>query len=319
MAVEAICAGCGKVWKVPDPARTYKCKECGGKVAVAKEAPAPEPAPALPEAEARRAQTVQQRTLASLPPETKPPEKRVGGASGRNKILIIGGAVVVLVGVIIAISIALQGPSLEERMDAFAIAWESGPTDGLQVWFRQPYVTANWPKLVKKFDDRGWQNSRPSLTGRVIVKETDDRGLGEFHIGSGVCTTTWRKERSEWRLSNIQVPSYKEADDPPSRKSKQALTGALATFRATWNEKRYTDVRVMLDKNATPNVVDGLERTGKVNESRLPLAEGPDIKFTTRARATVKFKGTGGDFHTWWKAVGGTWVLNKYGFPKTGS
>ena len=30
MAVEAICAGCGKTWKVPDAARTYKCKQCGG-------------------------------------------------------------------------------------------------------------------------------------------------------------------------------------------------------------------------------------------------------------------------------------------------
>lgn len=40
MPVEAICAGCGKTWRVPDATRTYLCKECGGKVAVAEQSPA---------------------------------------------------------------------------------------------------------------------------------------------------------------------------------------------------------------------------------------------------------------------------------------
>jgi DNA-directed RNA polymerase subunit RPC12/RpoP len=319
MAVEAICAGCGKAWKVPDPARTYKCKECGGKVAVAEEASAPEPAPALTEAEARRAQTVQRRSPAPLPPETKPPEKRAGGASGRNKILIIGGAVVVFLGVIIAVIIASQGPSIEERMDAFAIAWESAPTDDLQVWFRREYVTTKWLRLVTTFDGRGWQNSRPSLTERVVTEKTDDKAIGEFHIGSGVCRTWWRMERSEWRLSNIQIPPYKEADDPPSRRAKQALSGALAKFRATWNEKRYADAGDMVHEEAGPKVKTQLQYNGEKYESRLPLLEEPDIRFKTRAYAIVKFKGTDGDFNTEWKAVGRTWALFNYGFPKTGS
>ncbi|HVS18929.1 MAG TPA: hypothetical protein VMT18_10045 [Planctomycetota bacterium] len=37
MSARATCADCGKTYAVPDPARTYKCKECGGRVSLPRE------------------------------------------------------------------------------------------------------------------------------------------------------------------------------------------------------------------------------------------------------------------------------------------
>ena len=324
MAVEAICAGCGKTWKVPDAARTYKCKQCGGKVAVAAEAPAPptvpEPpsAPAVSIVEARRAKTVQRSTIAPLPPEMATPAKRDGGESRFKKPLIVGGAALVFAGVLTGIIIASQGPSLEDRMDDFALAWESASPDDLKGWFRPDYSEERWSDLAKTIDRRGWEASRPALSGRVIADETSSSVSVDFKIGSGLLQTRWVKEQDQWKIARIMIPKYKEADDPPSADARQALKATLATFRATWNEERYGDAGDMVHEAAEPKVKAQLQYNGKKYESRLPLLEEPDIRFKTRACAIVKFKGTDGDFNTEWRAAGRTWALFNYGFPKTG-
>jgi len=315
MAVEAICAGCGKTWKVPDAARTYKCKQCGGKVAVAAEAPAPptvpEPpsAPAVSIVEARRAKTVQRSTIAPLPPEMATPAKRDGGESRLKKPLIVGGAALVFAGVLTGIIIASQGPSLEDRMDDFALAWESASPDDLKGWFRPDYSEERWSDLAKTIDRRGWESSRPALSGRVIADETSNSVSVDFKIGSGLFQTRWVKEQDQWKIARIMIPKYKEADDPPSANAKQALKATLATFRATWNEERYADVRGMVQQVPPPTWIARLDSLGDKYASRLPLADDPSIRFRTRALALVVFSGADGEVTTQWKDVLGTWAL----------
>ena len=315
MAVEAICAGCGKTWKVPDAARTYKCKQCGGKVAVAAEAPAPptvpEPpsAPAVSIVEARRAKTVQRSTIAPLPPEMATPAKRDGGESRLKKPLIVGGAALVFAGVLTGIIIASQGPSLEDRMDDFALAWESASPDDLKGWFRPDYSEERWSDLAKTIDRRGWESSRPALSGRVIADETSSSASVDFKIGSGLFQTRWVKEQDQWKIARIMIPKYKEADDPPSANAKQALKATLATFRATWNEGRYTDVKDMAQQVPPPTWISRLDSLGERYASRLPLADDPSIRFRTRALALVVFSGADGVVTTQWKDVLGTWAL----------
>lgn len=316
MAIEAICADCGKTWKVPDASRIYKCKQCGGKVAVAEEAPAaaPEPAPAPTTAEVRRAKTVQHSTIAPLPPETKPPTKRAAGGAGRKKILIVGGAVVVSVGVLIGIIIASQGPSLEERAESFEQAWASGSMDNLDRWFTHASVKVAWDELKGKFKFRGWMETRPRLQDRSITDETGNSASVDYSLNGKAFQTRWVRDGAAWKIKEIQSAEYVGSKDPRAKKVERSLPSFTGKFRSAWNDQQYKAIADLLSTTEPPAWKDRLGSLGEKYQDRV-LEEIPEVRWISRIKAFATFNSPNGPVTTSWTYENG-WLLTGLNFKK---
>ncbi len=315
MATEAICDGCGRTWKVPDASRTYKCKNCGGKVAAAAEESAPAPAASDP----RRAKTVQRRGVNPLAADdAEQPRKKSGRSSNTTKFAIIGGVVAVLIGVVAVLSMQAQAATHDERLDAFTEAWASAPLDDLKPFFGEDFVAARWSKVGESFDRRGWRGSRPRISGANKRKGQDNWADIQFSLAGGKVDTRWERIREEWYCTDLhKFPRYDQASDPPSGRSINNLNGIVETFRNAWNEKSVQGVTALTSQSEPPDWISGLAASFEKHAARLPLEREPQIEFLVRIECRSDFLGAdGGKIRARWREEEDRWVLQSIGSIK---
>jgi len=320
MATEALCDGCGRSWKVPDASRTYKCRDCGGKVAVASAVPepaAPDPAPP-PANDPRKAKTIQRPGVAALAMESdgeKPKARR--GNSNMVKYLIIGGVVVVMVVVLVLLTTGAGPLTLEVRLAAFQQTWASGSLDDLKPYFDRDYVRVSWKdRMEETFANRDWLESRPELTEFRIDERDATRARVMFTLMGGTLQTSWISRNDVWVCADrTRIPKWVMKEDPPSSESKAKLEDRLELFRSAWNEKRWADVQEMVGKEKRLKAwYKNLDEYGVKNEGRIPLKPGPEIKFSNRALVLVVFEGADGVVRNSWRKHAGEWMLTGIAF-----
>lgn len=297
MAIEATCDGCGKTWKVPDPDRTYKCKDCGGHVAVAQEAPEPEPEPGPaaggPEKKQRAGQPFAARRAADAAHAPDSPEAK------RRKLVFMGVVGVVVIGVIIGVAMAGKPPAIEDRADLFEEAWASGSLDNLRIWFMRQWAKDNWEEIEDKFKSRGWTETRPALKERVIKDATDNSASVDYMLTGHKFQTRWVLHNDDWKIGGMLLGKYDPSKDPRDKKVERSLQTFTEKFRKAWNEKTYPAIAGLASQSNAPKWATRIDFYGDKYGDRV-LEEIPDVSWLSRIRARVLFNSPNGVVRTSW-------------------